>query len=181
MEFLKKQKHTLLSIAEWAIQEYLLTGRQAPLPEKFDVSGILSEKMGAFVSVYVDQELRGCIGTFSESVPLYENIHQMAIQAATQDHRFQPLTRDDIPGMKLELSVLSKRQRVDGADDIEIGKHGIYLIKGFRRATLLPQVAVKNNFTPVDFLECCAENKLGMTKDSWKESEIFVYEAVVIS
>ena len=181
MEFPEKQKHTLLSIAEWSIQEYLLTGRRSPLPDKFDVSGILSEKMGAFVSVYVDQELRGCIGTFSESIPLYENIYQMAIQAATEDHRFKPLTSDDIAGMTVELSVLSKRQRIDGPEDIEIGKHGIYLINGFRRATLLPQVAVKNNFSPVDFLECCAENKLGMNKDSWKESELYVYEAVVIS
>lgn len=181
MKFTRAQEHTLMSIAEWAIQDYLSTGKRHPLPSTFDVSGQLSERLGAFVSVYVDKELRGCIGTFSESEPLYSNIRQMAIQAATEDHRFSPLEEKDIRDMQLEISVLSRRQRINGPADIEIGKHGIYLINGFRRATLLPQVAEKNNFSPVEFLECCAENKLGLNKNSWKDSELYVYEAVVIS
>ena len=181
MKFTASQEHTLMSIAEWAIQDYLTTGKIHPLPDSFDVHGQLSEKLGAFVSVYVDSELRGCIGTFSESDPLYQNIRRMAVQAATEDHRFSPLEKKDIPRMQLELSVLSKRKQIHGPDEIEIGKHGIYLINGFRRATLLPQVAEKNNFSPVEFLECCAENKLGLNKHSWKDSELYVYEAIVIS
>lgn len=181
MKFTPTEKHTLMSIAEWAILDYLSTGKRHPLPSRFNVEGKLSEKVGAFVSVYVDHELRGCIGTFSESEPLYRNVRQMAIQAATEDQRFKPLEEKDIQKMQLEISVLTKRERIDGPGDIEIGKHGIYLINGYRRATLLPQVAEKNNFTPVEFLECCAGNKLGLDKDSWKESELYVYEAVVIS
>ena len=53
------------------------------------------------------------------------------------------------------------------------------MIHGIRRATLLPQVAVKNKWTVVDFLECCAKNKLGMDRNSWKEADLFVYEAIV--
>lgn len=181
MKFSSKQEHTLMSIAEWAIQDHLSTGRRHALPDTFDVSGLLSEQMGVFVSVYVDKKLRGCIGTFSESEPLYKNVRQMAVQAATEDRRFKPLKTKDINRFQIEISVLSKRRLIGGPGDIEIGKHGIYLINGFRRATLLPQVAVKNNFSPVEFLECCAENKLGLSKDSWKESELYVYEAVVIS
>lgn len=180
MKFTKEQEHTLLNIAGWAIQDHLSTGRRHPLPGTFKVSGMLSEQMGVFVSVYVGKKLRGCIGTFSESAPLYENVRQMAIQAATEDHRFKPLQVKDIERMRLEISALSRRQRINGPEDIEIGKHGIYLINGFRRATLLPQVAVKHNLSPVEFLECCAENKLGLNKDSWKESELYVYEAVII-
>lgn len=181
MNFSPTEKHTLLSIAEWAIQDYLTTGKRHTLPSHFDISGLLSEHMGAFVSVYVKKKLRGCIGTFSASEPLYRNVQQMAVQAATEDHRFKPLSASDIQHTEAEISVLSKRRRIEGPGDIEIGKHGIYLINGFRRATLLPQVASKNNFSAVEFLECCAENKLGMNKDSWKDSEIYVYEAVVIS
>lgn len=180
MIFTKDQEHTLLSIAEWAIHDQLSTGKRHALPESFLVNGLLSEHMGAFVSVYVGRKLRGCIGTFSESVPLFENVWQMAIQAATEDHRFKPVTIKDIDRMQIEISVLSRRQRIQGPEDIEIGKHGIYLINGYRRATLLPQVAVKHNYSPVEFLECCAENKLGLDKDSWKEAELYVYEAVII-
>jgi len=180
MVFTKDQKNTLLSIAEWAIHDHLSTGKRHHLPETFLVNGLLSEQMGVFVSVYVNRKLRGCIGTFSESAPLFENVRQMAIQAATEDHRFKPLTVKDIGKMHIEISVLSRRQRIRGPGDIEIGKHGIYLINGFRRATLLPQVAVKHDFSPVEFLECCAENKLGLHKDSWKEAELYVYEAVII-
>jgi hypothetical protein len=82
--------------------------------------------------------------------------------------------------MKVEISVLLPRKRIFGPDEIEIGTHGIYLIHGYRRATLLPQVALTNNWTPVEFLECCAENKLGLSKSSWKEAELYVYEAILI-
>jgi AmmeMemoRadiSam system protein A len=180
MKYTKDEKNTLLNIAEWAIQDHLTTGKRRSLPDTFHVGGQLSERVGAFVSVYVNKKLRGCIGTFSETAPLHENVRQMAIQAATEDHRFKPLQPKDIDRLHVEISVLSKRWRINGPEEIEIGKHGIYLINGFRRATLLPQVAVTHKLSPVEFLECCAENKLGLSKDSWKESELYVYEAVVI-
>jgi AmmeMemoRadiSam system protein A len=180
MEFTVKQRHTLLNIAEWSIQDYLITGKRHALPDRFEIDSLLESKLGAFVSIYVKKKLRGCIGTFSESQPLYENIHMMSIQAATEDKRFKPVTREEISDMTVEISVLSSRKKINGPEEIIIGKHGVYLIHGIRRATLLPQVAAKNRWTPIEFLECCAENKLGLTKDSWKEAEIFVYEAVII-
>ncbi len=180
MEFTAEQKHTLISIAEWSVQETVTTGKRISLPETFRIDDILRSPMGAFVTVYIDKELRGCIGTFSESEPLYKNVHEMARQAATEDRRFRPVSLDELPQLEVEISVLSPREKISGPEEIEIGKHGIYLIHGIRRATLLPQVAVKNDWSPVEFLECCAGNKLGLDRDSWKEAEIFVYEATVI-
>ena len=180
MDFTKKQKHTMMSIAEWSIQDYLTTGKRDKLPDKFEIDPVLRSPCGVFVSVYVNRDLRGCIGTFSEKEPLYKNIQQMAVQAAVDDNRFKPVKVRELNQLQTEISVLSPRERIEGPDDIVIGKHGIYMIHGIRRATLLPQVAAQNNWTPVEFLEVCAESKLGMSRNSWKESELFVYEAIII-
>jgi hypothetical protein len=180
MKLNKNHRHTLLSIAEWAITDYLESGKRNPLPGEFNIDKILESKKGAFVSVYVKNKLRGCIGTFSESDPLFDNVHQLSIQAATEDRRFKAVKSKEISDLKIEISVLSPRKRINSPSDIVIGKHGIYLIHGIRRATLLPQVAVKNRWNAIEFLECCAENKLGLNRESWKEAELYVYEAVII-
>ncbi|MCF8345967.1 MAG: AmmeMemoRadiSam system protein A [Bacteroidales bacterium] len=180
MEFTAEEKNTLISIAEWSVQGIVATGKKRSLPETIRINDTLRSPMGAFVTVYVDKKLRGCIGTFSEQEPLYQNVFEMAGQAATEDRRFRPVSPGELPQLEVEISVLSPREKISGPEEIEIGKHGIYLIHGIRRATLLPQVAVKNNWSPVEFLECCAGNKLGLDRDSWKEAEIFVYEATVI-
>ena len=176
-----EHQQTLSGIAKWAIRETLLNGKASVLPGQFIIDEALKSKSGAFVSVYVKNDLRGCIGTFSETDELYRNVWNMAVQAAFEDRRFKPVTQDDLPNMKIELSILTPRTRIHGPEDIVIGKHGIYMILGMRRATLLPQVATRNNWDALRFLECCAENKLGMYRDSWKEAELYTYEAIIIS
>lgn len=175
------QKHTLISIAEWSIHDYLSTGKRHKLPETFEIDQILHSKQGAFVSVYVKKDLRGCIGTFSEDEPLYRNVHRMAVEAAFEDKRFKPIKEEELKHLKVEISVLSQRKRIKGPEEIIIGRHGIYMIHGIRRATLLPQVAKDNRWSPVEFLECCAGNKLGMSRNSWRDAELYVYEAEVFS
>ncbi len=179
MELKREDQHTLLNIAEWSILRYLEDKRTPSLPEKFNITVPLRQKCGAFVSIYVKKNLRGCIGTFSESLALYKNVQQMALEAATRDNRFRPVKLNELDNLEIEISVLSPRKKVSIPEDITIGKHGIYLIHGYRRATLLPQVAVKNNWDAVTFLEKCSENKLGLHKDCWKEAELYVYEAFV--
>ncbi len=64
-------------------------------------------------------------------------------------------------------------------DEIEIGKHGIYIKKGWQSGTLLPQVAIEHNMDKYEFLRVCSKNKAGLGDDGWKTAEIFVYEAIV--
>ena len=180
MEFSLEDRNTLISIAKWSIHHLLETGGQSSLPDMFKISDALKLKVGAFVTVYVNEHLRGCIGTFSESEQLYRNVRQMAIQAAFEDHRFKPVQLSELENMRIEISVLSPREKIMNPMEINIGKHGIYMIHGYRKATLLPQVAVENHFSTIEFLECCAKNKLGLSKDSWREAELYVYEAIVI-
>lgn len=181
MDLTQKHKHTLLSIAEWSITDFLTNGRMRALPDTFELDPVLKSKCGAFVTVYVDCKLRGCIGTFSEKEALYDNVHHLAIQAATEDRRFEPIKESELKGLTVEISVLLPRERISGPEDIIIGRHGVYMIHGIKRATLLPQVAVEYGWSPVEFLECCAKNKLGLSKNSWQEAELYVYEAVVFS
>ncbi|HKK62608.1 MAG TPA: AmmeMemoRadiSam system protein A [Bacteroidales bacterium] len=178
--FSDENKEVLLNIAWRAITDYLESGALHKLTDDYKVSDTLKSKRGVFVSVYVDKKLRGCIGTFSESTPLVKNVHRLAVQAAFEDRRFSPVRNQDLSAMEIEISVLTKRTKVDGPEYIEIGKHGIYLVHGDSKATLLPQVATENGFNAVEFLECCATNKLKMDKEAWKEAEIYVYEAKIL-
>jgi AmmeMemoRadiSam system protein A len=180
ISFNEEERHILLSLAEWSISDFIISGKRNPRPDYFPVKGKLHTPLGVFVSVYIEKELRGCIGSFSESQPLIDNIQQMSIQAATEDRRFKPVKSEELMKMELEISVLLPRVRIKGPEDVKIGKHGIYMIHGHRRATLLPQVAVNNNWDAITFLECCASNKLGLNKNSWLEAELYVYEALVI-
>lgn len=179
MKLSREKQNTLINIAEWTIQDYLLQGKRAELPDRFAIDEELKSKRGVFISVYVNNKLRGCIGTFSESESIYKNVRLMSFQAAFEDTRFKPVTMKDISGLAVEISILSPRTSINGPEEIEIGRHGIYMIHGIRRATLLPQVAVEHHFSAIEFLECCAKNKLGLTKDSWKDAELSVYEAFV--
>lgn len=176
----KKQKDILLDLAESSILNYLNSDK-APALLKDHLDPEITTLAGAFVSVYVRGKLRGCIGTFSESDPLYENIQKMAVSAAFHDSRFKAVTSSETEEMKIEISVLTPRLRIFSAEEIEIGRHGIYLISHGQRGTLLPQVAVSNNWTAIELLENCAQYKVGIHKSSWREAEMFTYEAIVFS
>ncbi len=143
----------------------------------------LSEKLrsfcGTFVSLYVDEDLRGCIGTFSEEEPLYKNVMQMAVSAACNDSRFYAIQAEELERLELEISVLSPRQKIRDHSEIVIGLHGIFIRHGSRRGTFLPQVAVAQNWTAIEFLSNCSKHKAGLGWDGWKTAELYTYETIV--
>ena len=147
----------------------------APVPDSLNLN------CGAFVSLYVEGKLRGCIGTFSEEETLLRNVEKMAISAATSDTRFNPIETEDLNDLKIEISVLSPKQRIYDKDDIILGEHGIYMESGRNRGTLLPQVAIKENWTVEEFLGNCAKYKAGIGWEGWKAADLFIYEAFVFS
>jgi len=141
----------------------------------------MKQRCGAFVSVYVEGQLRGCIGTFSEGDPLWVNVKQMALSAATSDSRFTAITADELKDMEIEISVLTPRVRIRDKDEIVLGVHGIYMIRGDLRGTLLPQVAVKQGWTVEELLGNCAKYKAGIGWDGWKSADLYIYEAIVFN
>jgi hypothetical protein len=136
---------------------------------------------GAFVTLQKHNELRGCIGRFDASQPLHRVVQQMAIAAATEDYRFPPVGPQEIDALEIEISVLTPMRRIGTIDEIELGRHGIYIRKGTRAGTFLPQVALETGWSKQEFLGHCAQEKAGIGWNGWKDAEIYVYEAKVFS
>lgn len=167
----------LLNIARDAI-EYRLQNRSVGGGDA-GISKQLQTPMGAFVSLHIKGKLRGCIGQFIATRPLYEIVQKMAVAAAFQDYRFSPVGQDEMDEILIEISVLSPLRRINSIDEFELGKHGIYMIKGNRSGTLLPQVAADTGWDRNEFLGHCARDKAGIGWDGWKDAELYTYEALV--
>ncbi len=178
MRITETEKRTLLSLAGRAIAGNI-AAQITPSSAMPDLTETLQCKCGAFVSLYVDGELRGCIGTFSEEEALFRNVENMAISAAINDSRFTSIHPRELSQLELEISILTPRQRISDPSEIVIGLHGIYIKLGSKRGTLLPQVAVTQDWTVKEFLGNCSRYKACIGWDGWKAAEIFTYEAIV--
>jgi hypothetical protein len=174
------EKMTLLNIARSAISEYLASGQKPEIGQDM-LSDRLKDDYGAFVTLMKDGSLRGCIGRFEASEPLYAVVREMAISAAVRDHRFPPVSDEEVGELVIEISVLTPLRRIQSVDEIELGKHGIYIKKGFNSGTFLPQVATETGWTLEEFLGHCARDKAGIGWDGWKDAELYIYEAYVFS
>jgi len=145
----------------------------------------LQEKQGAFVTLKTDGDLRGCLGRFESDQPLWETVQVMARAAVTEDPRFagQRITAQELDDLAIEISVLSPMEEIEDPLDIQLGKHGIYVKKGFRTGCFLPQVAEETGWSKEEFLAHCCSGKAGLSSDAWKESDtkVFVFTAEVIS
>lgn len=168
----------LISMARNEIIKYLNEGCK-PGPGPNEIPDSLKTKCGVFVSLYVEDKLRGCIGTFSEGDPLHHNVKKMALSAAFHDTRFSPLRIDETDKLKIEINVLSPRKLISGPDEIEIGRDGIYIEYGMNRGTFLPQVAVKEQWNAEEFLGNCAQYKAGLDWDAWRLAKLYTYETMV--
>ena len=170
------EKRMLKQIALTSIRDSL-NGK--PIFQPSPLTSHLSEKCGAFVSLHKHGRLRGCIGHFGEDVPLYEIVAEMARAAAFEDPRFMPVTRDELDDIDIEISVLTPMKRIQTLDEFELHRHGIYIRRGYRSGTFLPQVADEVNWTKEEFVSHCAQDKAGIGWDGWKDAELYVYEAIV--
>jgi AmmeMemoRadiSam system protein B/AmmeMemoRadiSam system protein A len=173
-------KKELLSIARKAVEQYVKK-ESRPFIETSRLSGVVKRPCGAFVTLTKHGELRGCIGRFDPDQPLYNVVQDMAIAAATEDYRFKRVEPEELQDISIEISVLSPMKKIKSIDEIEMGRHGIYIKKGLRSGTFLPQVAKDTHWTKEEFLGHCAKDKAGMDWDGWKDAEIFTYEALVFS
>jgi AmmeMemoRadiSam system protein B/AmmeMemoRadiSam system protein A len=173
-----KDKATLMNIARTTIEQRV----KGQKPPTFEVdSPVLKEKRGAFVTIHERGQLRGCIGYITAVKPLYVTVEEMAEAAALNDHRFSPVTSEELPSLDLEISVLTPLRKIDDVNDIEIGKHGILLKKGYYQGVFLPQVATEQGWDRTTFLnELCF--KAGIPDPNcWKskDAELYVFSAEV--
>ena len=178
-EFLDpEEQRFLLTLARHTIEAFLKTGKR---PRTKTPPQKLAEKRGAFVTLKVDDQLRGCIGYPLPYKPLSETIVEMALAAATQDYRFMPIQVEELGRLKIEISVLTLPRPVQDSQEVEVGRHGIIVSKGIAKGLLLPQVPTEHGWDRETYLRhgCL---KAGLDENEWqKGAKIEVFEAQVFS
>jgi uncharacterized protein (TIGR00296 family) len=159
--------------AKEVIKEYVINKK---IP-KCNLSGIFTEKQGAFVTIhtYPDHDLRGCIGIPLPVMPLYEAISEGA-SSATNDPRFLPLSDYELDKIIIEVTVLSPPEVIqvnkpeDYLKEITIGRDGLIVEQGFNKGLLLPQVPVEQGWNIEEFLNnTCL--KAGLMPDAWFDKQ----------
>jgi AmmeMemoRadiSam system protein A len=183
MDFLlsSEEEQFLLKLARASITAAL--NGDEKYREKTFYSATLQVWCGAFVTLHnPEHELRGCIGYVEGIMPLQPAIHQLALAAAFEDPRFDPLTAEELDAIKIEISVLSPLSVIHDPQEIEVGRHGLLIRRGGQSGLLLPQVAAEYQWDRQTFLrQTCRKARLPM--DAWQESttQIQVFSAIIFS
>lgn len=189
LELNRQQKAELLEIAKQSVENYVLEKKLLDFKTGDEV---LNRPLGAFVTLKENGQLKGCIGRFSVSaeelaqnkdlnIPLCQAVSQMAVAAAAEDPRFQPVQPGELSQLDYEISVLSPLRKISDWREIEIGKHGVYIRQGSQGGVFLPQVATENNWDLETFMNNLCEQKAGIARDAWKtgQAEIYIFTAEV--
>ncbi len=176
-ELSAEERALLLRTAREAIVAHL-QGRRAALPE---AKGALAEQRGAFVTLHRREghALRGCVGLLKTDRSLLATVARMAVAAATEDGRFDPVTRDEPDSLAIEISALGPLRPIR-PEQVEVGRHGLLISHRGRRGVLLPQVPLEYGWDRETFLaHTCL--KAGLPEEAWKEpgAELLAFTASV--
>ena len=169
----------LVNLSKDTIKHFLDTGKIMVKPTDYPIE--LDEELGVFVTLNKKSNLRGCIGYAEPIKPAINATMEVALAAAFNDPRFNEVSENEFDDLEFEVTVLTKPEVIEVAhykqyfDEIEIGRDGLIIQKGYARGLLLPQVAVENAFTIEDFLEHTCM-KAGISADSWMDESCDVYK-----
>ena len=164
-----KEKNLLINIAREAIGT--MFDGQSPQRPDGDSFPIFKTKSGVFVTLKLNERLRGCIGYIVSDRLLFDTVNDAAINAAGNDPRFPRLSKAEFEKIDLEISILSEPFPLNSYDEIEIGKHGLIIEEGGHRALLLPQVPVEHKMNRDEYLSALCE-KAGFFGDLWKQKKL---------
>ena len=179
MNISQEEKLILLKAARQSIRS-LFDGKEPEGPD-YKKYPLLKEKLGAFVTLTINHQLRGCIGYIVGREPLFDTICSAAIHAAVNDPRFSALKKTESEKIHIEISILSEFVPIKSYSEIILGKHGLYLDEG-GGGLLLPQVAIEHKMNREEFLSALC-NKAGFYSEFWKERmlKIKVFTAEIFS
>jgi AmmeMemoRadiSam system protein A len=172
-----EERNTLLHLARQALEE-CVHGRSLAIMDLSTVSPTLREAGASFVTLTINDKLRGCIGTLEAYQPLVEDVRQHAVDAALHDYRFPRVQPGELKSINIEVSRLTAPVPLEYADAKDLlnrlrrGVDGVILHEGFRKATFLPQVWEKLP-DPATFLDHLCE-KMGVSADTWRHKHLQV-------
>ena len=176
----KKDKEYLLKIARRAIQKYFQDEGVFQVEED-ELTQSLKEKKGAFVSLWKNNELRGCIGNLESEKPIYQSVIDNCLASALLDPRFTALKSDELNDIKIEISILSELKKLSNFTNYDsflkyLNKYkpGLLIKKGTYQATFLPQVWEDLNSAELFISHLC--EKAGLEKDEWKKMDLEIYQ-----
>ncbi len=161
-------------------QKKLLTLARKSIAARLDgtvlpLTDLGSEKLSrvgaAFVTLHEQGQLRGCIGHIRAIRPLAETVQEMALAAAFDDPRFQPVKKEELSLIDIEISVISPMERISDVSEIVVGTHGLYISQGFRSGLLLPQVAPEQGWDRDAFLDGVCR-KAGLPSGAWQRGAV---------
>jgi AmmeMemoRadiSam system protein A len=161
-EYSAEERRMLLHLAHESIIAKLESrdiSLEPPIPH-------LAEKRGAFTTLHLFGELRGCVGFVFAVSPLYQTVAETARAAAFEDSRFEPVALAEARDLQIEISVMSPLEPIE-PEDVEVGVHGLLITLGSQRGLLLPQVPVEHAWDAQTFLEQTCR-KAGLPPDAWQ-------------
>ncbi|MFI5252778.1 MAG: AmmeMemoRadiSam system protein A [Bacteroidota bacterium] len=173
----ESDQRLLLSLARQAIASAV---NNQPKIDLHDFPAALQEQLGAFVTLYEDDDLRGCIGYLTAVLPLAETVSDAAVKAALCDPRFMPVNPSELGNLKIEISILSPLKTISNVEEIQVGRDGILIEAPGKKGVLLPKVAVEYGWDRDRFLRETSI-KAGGPADLWKkpDSKIYTFTADV--
>lgn len=166
MELSKEEKIILLSAARKSI-ENLFSKTEIVQPD-YNIYPNLKLHAGAFVTLTINKDLRGCIGYIISNKKLFDTVCDAAIQAAIGDPRFPKLSKAELSKISMEISVLSPPFKMNNYDEIVIGKHGLIVEENYHRGLLLPQVPIEHKMNKEEFLSALC-HKAGLESNLWRK------------
>ena len=184
--FSDADKNALLQLARAAIKEFLAKGAAQDTPKNLPAKlpARLKTKVGVFVSLHKEGQLRGCIGNLAATRQLHKAVEENALAAAFSDPRFSPLTIEELPATNIEISVLTNPRLLRFSSPGDLLKKlqtnfGVILEHKGQTATFLPQVWEMLSDKESFLQNLCL--KAGLPADAWRlpETKIYVYMAEV--
>jgi len=165
------QQIKLLKLARKTIADKLgISGEIELTPFNEDV---FNEKCGAFVTIHIKGDLRGCIGYIEGIKSIPETVKDMAVAAAFSDPRFSSLSSEEYKKIDIEISILTPIEKVNDVNEIVVGRDGLIITRGYNRGLLLPQVPVEQGWDRETFLSHTC-HKAGIPADSWRKTDVLI-------
>ena len=168
----EEQKQILLSLARNTV-ETKIKGGYAPTTEK--ETPVLDKHLGVFVTIKKNGALRGCMGIFEPDIPLRQVIPKVATSAAISDPRFPPVTKEELPEIEYEISILSPLKKLNDPNQIELGVHGVKIEKEGHSGVFLPKVAKETGWDINTFMNEICTQKMDLERECWKKPDAKIY------